>query len=232
MVARNIHVRDRRVPLLLEDRLCEVEVLGSRLVNEVAVDHEEIGLCRLDLTEGTARALDRGGLRIARHELRIAHDSNALRAIRNRTDREERRVVDGLFCLAFHRLGGRGSQVRDRHVALVLRTGAGLHEAHGVDRKRLREALRHVENDLRPAIESDVVAVDVRLRTLRIDDLEAWPHAIAIALDVRAERERVALERHGFVRDEVVAAGRGFPREIELHADRWILAVLARRGFE
>ena len=220
MVAGHVDVRDVARPLLVEDPLREGEVLGGGLVDEVAVDDQQVRGRLTDLAQGAPRTFDRVGLRRGGDELGIAHHRDPLRALRDAAVAQQRRVVDPRLLRELGRRGRHRAEVRDRDVARVLRLGTGLHDPQALHGQRLRQPLGHSEAHLLPALAVQVLPVQVRHGALPVADLQAGPGAGAVGEDVHRDRERGALDRGRLLGHQVVAARRGGGGEVVGHAHR------------
>ena len=220
VVAGHVDVRDVRGPLLVEDLLGEREVRLRCLIDEVAVDDEHVRFRCLDLLQRPPGTGDRVAVRIRRDELGVAHDRDVLRAILDGARGQQGWVVDG-GVLGGCGLGrGDGLQACHRDVARVLLTRPGLHDADPFEGQRLGEPRRHLEADLLPALEVEVVAVQVRHDAVRAAHLQPRPGTGPVAVDHHLEGQCVAVHGHRIVRHEVVAAGRRRLREVVLHRQR------------
>ena len=208
VVAGHVDVGDRLIPLLVDDRLRQLEILLRGLVDEVAVDDEQIRLCGTDLLERPPGTLDSFGIRVGGDELGVAHHGDVLRTVSDGPGRQQRRIMPrrGGRIVGLRR--GDRLEVGDRNVPLVLLGRPGLHHPDSFEGERLGEPLGDGEADLLPPVEGDVVAVDVRHCAVGSAHLQPRPGPGAVAADHHLERHRVAFQLHRLLRDEVVAARR------------------------
>lgn len=136
VVARYVVPGQRVAELLREDAAGEGQVRGRSLVDEVAVDDEEVRARRLDLAQGAPGLGDDRAVRVAGDELGVGHHREPPVPAPGHGRRVDQRVGRG--GLSGQLDGGRdlGGEVVDHDPARVLLVRRGLREVEAGHRER------------------------------------------------------------------------------------------------